>query len=412
MSKHFLLLVVLALPFFAKTQELTQSEKIYGLSLAWEKAKTHFAHFDKASGNWDSIYMQSIPKVIETTSTKAYYEVLIQMYSLLNDGHTWIWYPDDINDQLNTIPIETKLVENKLIVSKILNDTLASMGLSVGDEIVKIDGIDAIEYGRLKVMPYVSSSTQQDRILRTYTYDIFLGDINKAVELSIKKHSSQKLLKLTISRVMEQYSTFIPYEYKQLKEGIAYLKINTFYYQKYKAVFDSLYQDILKSEALIIDLRNNGGGSGLQANYVLSHLIQEPVLTAKYKWRARTENKWEHFDAEYIKPQKDNPIYTKPVMLLIGPGTFSAAEDFCLAFDNAKRGLKIGSSTAGSTGNSLEFDLPGGGYGQVTFKRDAYPDGKEFVGYGIEADVVVYPTIEDIATEKDAVLNEAIERLR
>ncbi len=82
-----------------------------------------------------------------------------------------------------------------------------------------------------------------------------------------------------------------------------------------------------------------------------------------------------------------------------------------MAFDNAKRGLKVGGKTAGSTGNSTEFDLPGGGYGQVTFKRDSYPDGKEFVGYGIYPEYEVNYTVKDIVSGNDPVLQKAIDLL-
>lgn len=60
-------------------------------------------------------------------------------------------------------------------------------------------------------------------------------------------------------------------------------------------------------------------------------------------------------------PPDGTKLYTKPVVLLTSAGTYSAAEDFAVAFDAAKRGTIIGETTGGSTGQPLMFKLPGGG---------------------------------------------------
>lgn len=409
--KKQILLILLSIPVIGFSQEMTTSLKIYGLSVAWEKAKTNFPHFDKLHTDWDSLYLQNIPKVVEANDIKDYYNILIKFYAKLNDGHTWIWYPDSINNSLNTIPIRTTFIEGKLIVSKVLNETLNDK-IAVGDEIISIDDYEISIYANKHIFPFISSSTSQDRNLRAYTYDLFLGDIENPVKLKIKHSKDQSIDTLTISRKLVQINDFKEYEYKKLENNVGYLKINTFYSTNYKTIFDSIYSNLLNTNSLIIDLRENGGGSGEQANYILSHFLQKPTQTASYKLRKRETNEWETYEAGTIYPIENKTIYDKPIILLIGSGTFSAAEDFCVAFINAKRGDLIGTNTAGSTGNSIEFDLPYGGFGQVTFKRDFFPDGKEFVGVGIEPNIVVDTKIDDIITNNDSVLNRAILELK
>ncbi|MDN3584133.1 S41 family peptidase [Mucilaginibacter flavus] len=104
-------------------------------------------------------------------------------------------------------------------------------------------------------------------------------------------------------------------------------------------------------------------------------------------------------------------FYKKPVVVLIGPRTFSAAEDFTVAFDYMKRGKLIGLPTGGSTGQPVPFNLPGGGAARVCGKRDTYPDGKEFVGVGIMPDITVKRTIKDLQNGIDATKNKALEVL-
>ena len=88
--------------------------------------------------------------------------------------------------------------------------------------------------------------------------------------------------------------------------------------------------------------------------------------------------------------------------------TYSAAEDFVVAFDAMERGHIVGEPTGGSTGQPLLFDLPGGGKGRICTKRDSYPDGREFVGVGVQPQVVVSPRVADLQAERDTVLQKAL----
>ena len=100
------------------------------------------------------------------------------------------------------------------------------------------------------------------------------------------------------------------------------------------------------------------------------------------------------------------------MVLLVGPSTYSAAEDFTVVLKNMQRGLILGSTTGGSTGQPLGYDLPGGGLGFVCTKRDVEPGGKEFVGRGITPSRTVVPTLEGIREGRDEVLDAAMDYLR
>ena len=71
----------------------------------------------------------------------------------------------------------------------------------------------------------------------------------------------------------------------------------------------------------------------------------------------------------------------------------------------------MGERTFGSTGQPLFIDLPAGGKGRICTKRDTYPDGRDFVGYGIAPDVMIEPSVEDFLARGDVVLEKGIEVL-
>jgi C-terminal processing protease CtpA/Prc len=76
------------------------------------------------------------------------------------------------------------------------------------------------------------------------------------------------------------------------------------------------------------------------------------------------------------------------------------------------RGKIAGEPTGGSTGQPLFFKLPGGGMARVCTKRDSYPDGRDFVGKGVQPQIIVHPTVSDVRAGRDPVLEAALRELR
>jgi C-terminal processing protease CtpA/Prc len=72
----------------------------------------------------------------------------------------------------------------------------------------------------------------------------------------------------------------------------------------------------------------------------------------------------------------------------------------------------VGEPTTGSTGMPLSIALPGGGSARIVTKHDTYPDGREFLGVGIQPDVFVEPTVADLMAGRDGMLEEALMVLR
>ncbi len=205
-----------------------------------------------------------------------------------------------------------------------------------------------------------------------------------------------------------------------LPGNIAYVALNSFgdndrAAEKFEAAFTSIAQ----SNALILDVRNNGGGSSGIGWNILSFLTDKPFKVSG--WRTRNyrpsfraqERPQEAFgEASYERQANGSKLYAKPVVVLTSPWTASAAEDFCVAFDFMKRGKIIGEPIFGSTGQPLYFSLPSGGQARVCTKRDSYPDGREFVGKGVQPSVVVHPQVEDLRRERDTVLEVALDQIR
>lgn len=97
--------------------------------------------------------------------------------------------------------------------------------------------------------------------------------------------------------------------------------------------------------------------------------------------------------------------------MLTGHQTISAAEDFLVAASSIKH-TRLGEHTAGSTGQPVVVQLPGGGAAYILSKIDTFPSGKKFVGIGIAPDVEISLTVEDLRSGRDVVIERMLEMIR
>jgi retinol-binding protein 3 len=106
------------------------------------------------------------------------------------------------------------------------------------------------------------------------------------------------------------------------------------------------------TDALIIDMRNNGGGNPAMVALVCSYLFgPEPVHLNDLYWREgnRTDEFWTK------KEVAGKRYVNKDVYVLTSKRTFSGAEEFTYNLKNLKRATIIGETTGGGA-------HPGGGF--------------------------------------------------
>ena len=399
-------------------EEFSPATKIAGLSKAWAEAKFNFANFDLVPRlKWDSLYHSYIPLVLETKSPVQYYKVLTKFYTQLHDGHSMIMPPKTLWDSLgSSLPIRTRLIEDEVVVTALNSSHKDFQILQPGTIIKKVNGVDVKDYAENVIAPFVSYSTPQDRIARTYSFFLTNGDINEPIILELKKlrgevetHSFKR-----ISRT-QMFPQASGYSYKLIDADIRLLTINTFNEENLIPYLDSIFQKMPLPENLIIDIRNNGGGNSNNGFELLGYLTNKPFsfgvnVQREYK---PTQRAWQiepdrlHISEYDWKPYK-SPTFKGKVVVLAGPDTYSAAEDFIVAFRSIGRGVVIGQSTGGSTGQPLFFPLPFGGMGAVCSKRDLMVDRTEFVGVGLKPDVWVDYKLQDVLSAKDEALVEAL----
>jgi carboxyl-terminal processing protease len=402
--------------------DISEDEKIAGLSKLWSEAKYNFAYFDHIPQvDWDKLYLDYLPKIRATKSTVEYLNVLKSFCAKLQDGHTDVWGSDPALQDLTAYrpPIRTVLIEKRVFVQEVLQDSLETTGIKPMLEVISIDGIGVKEYADQQVRPYQSGSTVQNVDVNTYTYRLLNGPKSKPVTLTFRDPKGKTF---TRSLPRSGYKNIRPsssFSFRILPGNIAYVELKDFESDKSLTGFKAVFDSISTTNALIIDVRKNGGGDSNYGWDVLGYLTNKSMQTGQQQSRIYSplrRARGGQVEFEEVGngnwPPNGKKIYTKPVIVLTSGRTFSAAEDFSVVFDAMKRGTIVGEPTGGSTGQPLMFSLPGGVMARVCTKRDMYPDGTEWNAKGIQPNVFVRPTILDFQAGKDTVLDAALALVR
>ncbi|MDF1505976.1 S41 family peptidase, partial [Roseisolibacter sp. H3M3-2] len=173
-----------------------------------------------------------------------------------------------------------------------------------------------------------------------------------------------------------------------LPGNVGYLEITGFQgapgYEE--AVADAL-RFLSRTDALIVDVRRNGGGSGAMSHLVFSHFLGEtPVPTIRVVERGTGRDEIERSVARVPGPRRpDVPLY-----VLTSQGTGSAAEEFSFVLKNQGRATIVGDRTAGA-GHMVRAVPAGHGFVvSVSITRVTDPKtGKEWERDGVQPDLRV-----------------------
>lgn len=143
------------------------------------------------------------------------------------------------------------------------------------------------------------------------------------------------------------------------------------------------------TEAVIVDLRRNGGGSGNMTHLFYSHFFPAtPVPTVRVKSRQQELNRDMQTFAEVPGPRRP----AVPLYVLTSRFTGSAAEEVAFVLQNHRRATLVGDRTGGAGHMVGSYTLPHGFIAMISITRVSDPaTGREWEAVGVQPDVRVAP---------------------
>lgn len=322
--------------------------------------KDHNLEVAKNLEVFNSIYKHLDLLYVDTLNAKEVVGNAINGMLRSLDPYT-VYYSEDKTNELRTMltgkyaGIGSIIRWNSQISNSVIEEPYEGMpaaeaGLRKGDVILSIDG----ESMKGKDNAYVSEHLR--------------GDAGTTFELKIRRPSTGKEMRFKITRRSIQMPA-VPY-YGVQQGGIGYIKLNEFTENSAKIVrnafIDMRHQQI---KGLILDLRNNGGGSELEAANLVNLFVPKGVTVVSNRGKLKRAN----HDYKTTSEPIDTVI---PIVVMVNGNSASAAEIVTGALQDMDRAVVLGTKTYGKGLVQMPIDLPYNCEMKVTTSRYYIPSGR------------------------------------
>jgi len=175
-----------------------------------------------------------------------------------------------------------------------------------------------------------------------------------------------------------------------LGANIGYLKISGFpdaflMAEKYAAAMNQLAD----TDGLIVDLRRNRGGDPKSVVLLVSYFVDHRTRLNDI-WDRETGNTIQHWTEDKLDGKRYGG--KKPVLILVGPDTLSAGEDFAYTMQSLKRATVVGERTWGGAHPASPHRIGGHFYAVIPSQRSISPiTGTNWEGVGVTPDIIAAP---------------------
>jgi hypothetical protein len=210
------------------------------------------------------------------------------------------------------------------------------------------------------------------------------------------------------------------YKLEWIEPKIGYIDLRRFYsFDQAKDLAVAAMKFLANAQAIIIDVRENGGGSG---DYLSSYFLPYPTqLSGSYSRQTGSLTEfWTRRDIG-MEARLDVPLF-----ILTGPNTFSASESFAYDMQSRKRATLVGEPTKGGAHSVDVFGIDDQFEFYISTERAVSPvTGGNWEGTGVIPDIRVpataaldaavveaKKTAEAYGRDKDAGLKKTVEEMQ
>ncbi|MEX1064031.1 MAG: S41 family peptidase [Candidatus Paceibacterota bacterium] len=335
----------------------------------------HTKYVDKANLDTQALVYGAIDGLVKTVGDP--YTVFLQPKESEE-------FTQQINGSFSGVGIEIGLRDNVLTVIAPIKDTpAAKAGLLAGDKIVKID----------------DKSTEGMKLEEAV--QLIRGKKGSKIVLTIARKEAENK---DVSIIRDDIK--IPaVAWELIDDNTARLEVFVFN-KNVDSEFRKAADEIAKSNAdrIILDLRNNPGGLLDSAINLASYFLDPDLPVTIERFGDGAEN--------IFRTRSNGQLKDYPLIVLVNKGSASASEILAGALKD-NRGVTIVGETSFGKGSVQEIaELARKASLKITIAKWLTPNGTSINDNGIEPDVLVEVTEEDIKNEKDPQLDKAKELIK
>lgn len=197
--------------------------------------------------------------------------------------------------------------------------------------------------------------------------------------------------------------------YKKIENG----RVGYIYYSSFSNTFSDsnikyIFKEFKDCEALIIDVRNNGGGYLSMSETLASYFFKEKTHTGFISHKTGAGHD------DFSEPQKtytnahEKIKWSQAVAILTNRMSYSATNDFVCRMKKAPNAIIVGDKTGGGGGMPLSSELPNGW--MLRFSACPMFDiDMQHTEWGIDPDI--YVNMDENDLENDRIIDRAVEHI-
>lgn len=195
-------------------------------------------------------------------------------------------------------------------------------------------------------------------------------------------------------------------KYRKLDDNIGYIYCGSFSNAIGSGNLNDILMELATCNALIVDVRDNGGGMLTSAETLASRFTDEEILVGYMQHKTGPgHNDFSEPEEQKLKPSS-GLRWHKPVAVLTNRAVFSAANEFVKYMKCCPGVTVIGDKTGGGAGMPFSSELPNGW--SVRFSAcPMYDRDMNCTEFGIEPDHNVQLTDSDFAKGRDTIIEYA-----
>ena len=357
-------------------------ENLRIFNAAWDLVNRK--HYDeKLQGlDWPALGAKHAAEAARAKDEAELYTAINTMLALLRDSHTQALTPAQALERRTRQRARTGFnmtrVEGRWLVTEVLPESPAEeAGVKVGWIVLSRNGEPLGE--RLEFRPKVGDEWQWE----------FLDERDQRVIVAPKARQ--------LSIGPRQIA-------RPLDDGFVYLRFDGFDATDRRWLSRQLKENA-NAPGVVIDLRRNPGGDTFSLGTSIGEFFDHSVDCGTFISRGGGRSVKNSF-------QFGSANYRGRVVVLIDDASGSAAEIFAAVLQDHGRATLIGRRTAGAVLASWFYRLPDGGELQLSRMDYVTPKGNRIESIGVQPDIVVPRTFQDIRTGRDRDLEKALEVLR
>ncbi len=448
------------------------------LDIIWDAVEQGDPAFDRYHSKHElkRVFEKARARIDAPMTDLDFYRIAAPAVAALGNGHAQLSLSDEtrawVRERAGLLPLGTRYLKNKLYVVR----NLSGADISPGAEILSINGrpINQIIRSNMRALS-LDGTSKAPRLNNAGGWSLLfdlvrIQGFSGVYELRYRERGEVRTVSVNgraYADISGEWQEKYPNDSEVAERGeaslawrndVAIMRIPHWDHpaegkpglsEHYREWFAEIAER--QAKALVIDIRNNGGGNEGVATELLSYLLNRPFpYYSCLTMNAKDFPFFEHvadaaeFRAEipkYVRPSSEpcrrygalemteaafpnlgmqqprQPQFAGPVFLLVNGGSFSTSSEFASAFHAQKAGLIIGQETSGgylgdSSGLEPEVQLPESG---MTFNASliayhmAVPRRPGAQG-GVLPDELIRYEIDDVLAGRDLEMERATER--